>query len=457
MTSSQILHCVIGAVLVTASTAQAVPAFARQSGMTCAACHTVFPELTPFGRQFKAGGYTLTTTKQLTEGGVDGARVSLELPSTMPVGVMVTTGFTHTALAQQVGGTSTAQNDDLSLPQQFSVFFAGKVAPKLGAFIQLTYSGPAGTLGFDNTDIRFAHQTEMAGSPLILGATLNNSPTVTDLWNSTPAWGAPFIASASAPTPSARTLIEGKLAQNVAGAGLYAFWNGMVYAEFNLYRSAPLAISLPLDATTGATNVIQTVMPYWRVAAEKAFGDNTLSLGTFGLHGVLLPGGQYTDNSSGVPTLATHPLMPPGDAYTDVGLDTQFQHFGAKHIVTAVVTYIHEGQILAASNAFGNSSNSTNELHSFKASASYIYDRLVGGRVTFSTMRGSSDPTLYGGGAPRSTSLAGEVFSTPWENVKVGLQYLAYLDFNGRAQNYDGNGRNAAQNNSLYVYLWLAF
>ena len=31
----------------------AVPSFARQTGMACAACHTVFPELTPFGREFK--------------------------------------------------------------------------------------------------------------------------------------------------------------------------------------------------------------------------------------------------------------------------------------------------------------------------------------------------------------------------------------------------------------------
>ena len=39
--------------------ANAVPSFARQTGQPCAACHTAFPELTPFGRRFKIGGYTL--------------------------------------------------------------------------------------------------------------------------------------------------------------------------------------------------------------------------------------------------------------------------------------------------------------------------------------------------------------------------------------------------------------
>lgn len=459
MNSTRVLPIFVFAALLIASSARAVPAFARQTGMSCSQCHTVFPELTPMGRQFKAGGYTMTMTKQVSEGGADDSRVTLEMPAAVPLGVMAVTGFTHTARAQQIGpeGSEAAKNDDISLPQQFSIFYAGKVAPKLGAFIQLTYSGPGGTIGFDNTDIRFAHQFDLAGKPMIFGATLNNSPTVTDLWNSTPAWGVPFIASASAPTPATRTLIEGRMAQSVAGAGIYGFWNSMIYAEFNVYRSAPLGVALPLDATTGATNVIQTVMPYWRVAVEKTFGDNSISLGTFGIHGALLPGGTYIDNSSGMPVTATHPLTAPGDAYTDVAVDSQFQHIGAKHIISAVVTYIHESQSLAATNAFGNSDNVENELHSFKASGSYIYDRLVGARVTFSTMRGSSDATLYGGQGPRSTSLSGEVFTTPWQNAKIGLQYVSYLDFNGAAVNYDGSGRDAAHNNTLYAYVWLAF
>ncbi len=48
-----------------ASAAQAVPSFARQTGMACEACHTVWPELTHFGRVFKANGYTLDNLKQV--------------------------------------------------------------------------------------------------------------------------------------------------------------------------------------------------------------------------------------------------------------------------------------------------------------------------------------------------------------------------------------------------------
>lgn len=459
MRASPLVAVCVVSVVFASTQAWAVPSFARQTGLSCSGCHTVFPELTPLGRQFKAGGYTMSSTPQVSEGGQDEHRATLEMPANAPLGVMALVGFTHTARAQQVGpeGAEAARNDDLSLPQQFSIFYAGKVAPKLGAFIQLTYSGPEGTIGFDNTDLRFAHQFELAGQPMIFGATLNNSPTVTDLWNSTPAWGVPWASSGSAPSPSTSTMIEGRLAQSVAGAGLYGFWGNMLYAELNAYRSAPLGVSLPLDATTGATNVIQSVMPYWRVAFEKGFGNNSLSVGTFGLHGVFSPGGTFIDDSSGEPVTMTHPLSGPGDAYTDLAVDSQFQHIGEHHIVTGVVTYIHEGQVLAATHAFGNADNATNELHSFKASGSYIYDRLVGARVTFRTLRGSSDATLYGDQGPRSTSLSAEVFTTPWQNAKLGLQYVAHLDFNGAALNYDGAGRDAAHNDTLYAYVWLAF
>ena len=50
--------------------AQALPAFAAQTGQTCTACHIggFGPQLTPLGRAFKIGGYTQT--------GGDGLRAS---------------------------------------------------------------------------------------------------------------------------------------------------------------------------------------------------------------------------------------------------------------------------------------------------------------------------------------------------------------------------------------------
>src|ERR1022692_1387981 len=47
------------AAIISIDPAESLPSFARQTGQPCGRCHTDFPGLTPFGRQFKLGGYTL--------------------------------------------------------------------------------------------------------------------------------------------------------------------------------------------------------------------------------------------------------------------------------------------------------------------------------------------------------------------------------------------------------------
>src|SRR5450432_3261773 len=76
----------------------AVPSFARQTGMTCAACHTVYPELTPFGREFKLNGYVLDNIKQVT--GIDTSnRSTLALNILAPISLMTQISYTHTKAA----------------------------------------------------------------------------------------------------------------------------------------------------------------------------------------------------------------------------------------------------------------------------------------------------------------------------------------------------------------------
>ena len=65
--------------------AQAVPSYARQTGMACAACHTTPPELTPFGRDFKINGYVMTGMQQIESPG-KGTQAGLKI-SEVPVRV----------------------------------------------------------------------------------------------------------------------------------------------------------------------------------------------------------------------------------------------------------------------------------------------------------------------------------------------------------------------------------
>ncbi|HYL55094.1 MAG TPA: hypothetical protein VEU73_05915, partial [Gemmatimonadales bacterium] len=189
---------------------EVIPSFSRQTGLACTVCHTTFPQLTPFGRRFKLNGYTLTGL-QVVEAG-DTAKRSLKIDLIPPVSAMVMASGTRIKTAQP--GT---QNNNIELPDQLSLFLGEEITPRLGTFLQFTYSAPDGSFGIDNFDVRYANHGKLAAKEVIYGLSLNNNPTVQDVWNSTPAWGFPWASSSVAPTPAAATLIDGALAQQSAG------------------------------------------------------------------------------------------------------------------------------------------------------------------------------------------------------------------------------------------------
>lgn len=100
-----------------------------------------------------------------------------------------------------------------------SLFLAGKLADKLGAFVQLTYDGIAKASALDHVDLRYAHATDLHGKDLVLGLSVNNNPGVQDPFNTMPTWSFPYTASALGfAGPEAATLINGGLEHRVLGA-----------------------------------------------------------------------------------------------------------------------------------------------------------------------------------------------------------------------------------------------
>ncbi len=173
--------------------AQAVPSFQRQTGMECNACHTMFPELTPVGRNFKINGFTATKHGDKP----------YEWPP--PVSAMVQLSFTHLNRDMPTGSfdPSNRANDNVNVPQAISLFYGGRIyGEHLGAFVQGTYDGVGNKFFLDNTDIRLVGKPQLFGKDLVLGLTLNNNPTVSDPLNTTPAWGFPSAAPAVALTPN---------------------------------------------------------------------------------------------------------------------------------------------------------------------------------------------------------------------------------------------------------------
>ena len=58
---------------------------------------------------------------------------------------------------------------------------------------------------------------------------------------------------------------------------------------------------------------------------------------------------------------------------------------------------------------------------------------------------------------PDSRGFIGEINYLPWLNTKLQLQYVRYTKFNGLSNDYDGAGRNASDNDTLYLLAWVNF
>jgi hypothetical protein len=429
----------VAAMLFTMSTSvcHAVPGYSRQTGLACAACHTSFPELNSFGRQFKLNGYTLTNIKTI-DAPIDSVRNMLNLLKTPPISGMIMSSFS--SVNKTVPGTL---NHDVEFPQQFSMFYSGQVTPHIGTFIQITYDPQAGVIGMDNTDIRYANHGQLLSKDWIYGFTLNNNPTVQDVWNTVPAWSYPYATSGVAPSPSASTLIEGALAQQVAGLGTYGLFNNLIYYEVSFYRSAPQgAINPPTDSFS--VNTISRLAPYWRLALQHQFSNQYLMIGTYGMSANL-----YPKNASG-----------PRGRYTDIGIDLQYEYALPRANLSLHSSLIQENRKFdAALVSSGLADNSTSKLNSFKINGSLYFKKGLGFTLGYFNIAGDMDKTLYGtfNGKPDSNGTLMEVSFLPWYNTKFSVQYVMYNKFDGQSMNYDGFNRNASQNNTLYCLAWISF
>ena len=431
----------LGALALLPHPAEAVPSFAVQTGQPCAACHvgSFGPQLTSFGRDFKLFGYVASKGK----------------PTMPAVSAMVTTSFTHTNTDQVPSPAPwTGPNDNLSL-DQVSLFYAGAIIPDvMGAFVQATYDGIHHVIHWDNTDIRLSREATIAGTDLVYGITVNNNPTVQDLWNSTQAWRFPYVQSALASGPAASTKLDGSFAQAVAGVGAYGMWNDLLFVEADVYKqlNVPTLYALGQTGLQGS-DTTDGVIPYWRVALQHAFdeGHHSVQVGSYGLIANVFPGG---DRSTGRT-----------DGFTDIAADLNYQWYAKPSDVTADIAslhlnYIHEDQDLKASSLL-TGTNAHDQLNSFRADLSYAIAATYTPSVQYFRTWGSTDEALWtssANGSPNSAGFVGEIAYSPWGkpgdpmswfNPHLTLQYVAYTQFNGTSQ-------HAGDNNTVFLNLWFA-
>jgi hypothetical protein len=435
--------------------ALALPSFARQTGLECTACHLSWLELTTVGRQFKLGGYTLM--KPVTSG--ERPLVSFDKDGNAPIVPLA--GFVQASISR-TAKTGTPGTDESSFPkdkelvlQQLSLFLSGRITDHVGVFSQWTYDGVEHHSSVDNVDIRVANRYSAGNMDVMYGLSLNNSPTMSDIFNTTPVWGWPFTTSGVAPTPAASPLISEGLAQQVAGLSVYSLWSRTVYAELGGYRTADGLFSIfragiPRDEAA----VLRGTAPYWRLALQREWMEGTHSamVGAYGLTAK-----KYPD-----------PLDPTGptDKFRDVGIDAQYQYITDAHRVSGQLNKIRETQSLDGTFAAGGSTNTSNKLNTLAAKLTYYYQTKYGVSFGYQRVSGDADLLVYDTGEavtgsvtarPDSSAYIVELNWLPWRDRRFTLQYTAYQKFNGRKTDYDGFGRNAKDNNTWYLVAWFPF
>jgi hypothetical protein len=453
--------------------AKAVPSFARQTGWDCTKCHMSWLELTNVGRRFKMGGFQ--EMKAIDDATVR-PLVSFNFedpPPIIPLAMWVQIQRTSTQDVSQQGyptlaGSAADPTADPKLHngvvdvQAISMFINGKLYDGVGCFCQYTYDPVVHQASMDNAEVRFVPEEEYKapGLNVLYGLSVNNNPGMSDIYNTTGVWGWPYLASAVATVPGASTVLGGAtLGHTVVGASVYSLWNRMFYVEAGAYgtsRSLFNALTINNPRTK-----IDGLAPYYRLAVQKDWqnGVQSAEIGTYGFMPKI-----YGDQDAG---------SGPSDRYTDRGFDAQYQYITDEHRFSFMFNYVHETQSLDASFPSGAAANSNNTLNQINTKFSYYYNKWYGISAGYQRISGTADALLYpsgnsvtgyANGSPNSEAMIYELdWLFAWDNAedrrrnRIILQYVDYSKFNGASSNYDGFGRNARDNNTIYLTWWSVY
>jgi len=426
--------------------AYALPSFARQTGQRCAACHVGgnWPQLTPWGRFFKLGGYT--AGKPLID--KEGIHYS-------PVGILGQLGVTWAAQPNNSQGQPVVTQNGAPEAYSFTAEVGTRLTDFAGIFYEYgvgnTFPGWKGASG--PIDIRATHFFHPGDHELLVGIDSNNDPTLQDVWNTVPSWGYPFYGSPQAPGAPGGPMIA-SLAQETGSVGVYALFDRQVYLEVSMYRVGTGFFRWMNAGTSYQTGAqyLKGFNPYWRAYWTKEQGPNVWMAGTFGMHSNI-----YPDSSA---------PSGPTDTFSDVGFDSQYQHLGDTNKLTLRGSYIYEKQSWGGSYPLGNVSNPTGNLKTLNLSGSYALADAWTFTGSYFLSNGSNNAALYGitdpngvllTSKPNTSGYVFEIDRTLTQNVLASLQYTGFTKFNGLTSNIDGLGRKPSDNNTLWVSLFFAF
>jgi len=120
----------VSTAVVAPTTSEAIPAFARQTGAACLACHfQTFPAINAFGRAFKMGSFTDVGEQALVEDD------NMSIPAVLNATVVIRGNYTNSKT------TGTGATGTWNVPSETPILIAGRVGSNSGAFVEFGNAG----------------------------------------------------------------------------------------------------------------------------------------------------------------------------------------------------------------------------------------------------------------------------------------------------------------------------
>ncbi|WP_233842885.1 cytochrome C [Dyella sp. 2HG41-7] len=412
------------ALLMLASTsAHAVPAFARQTGSSCADCHAgaYGPALTPFGMKFKLNGYTDT----------DGN--GLKIP-----------------VAAQLIGTHNVPTrgqvtNDLT---EADIYLAGRLTEHFGGFVKVETDNVGNdkyNTKLSNMDLRFVLKDLKVGEKdAVFGVSVNNSPGFEDPIADLP------DASILGPPSTSGTLLNlsstEALADRVIGTTVYGLYDSNWYGELGTYTSMPTSTQSDLGySLSGDPGRIKDTV-YGRFAYMKDMKRQFFSGGVVALT-----------------TKRQRPRSAQADDIMDLGYDATYQYLGDRdNIIQLSYVNIYErrryGFTPPAPGLPGLVALPRGVVHDQTFTFTYTFKQSYGVVYAHLVSTGTHDAVRYVPyGDPNTTSNLLTLFWTPFgkddsftsiANLKLAATWFRFSRFNGSTTNIFGVGPGALATNA---------
>ncbi len=387
--------------MVLPNVSQGAPSYSRQIQKPCTACHTIWPNLNQYGRQFKVKAYTDVSPdwKMITKD-------KLNLLYILPVSARATS-FLYTKERNREAGID---KDSTRIPDEVALFIASRVHEYFGVFSHIAFAQGE---EFEFPVFKMAFQYPLGKNTVGLVG-FRGASSSADPFNSLGGRHSPItFGDESSPLVLAKGWTFNFFDEGNLGLVAHGYFlNNRLYAAAGVMRggrSEDVSGGILLNASEGADVAESDPMDgYFRLAWDQKLPDGAVTFG------VAYYTGDQKIRESPLPLVLPF-RSKVNRIYADASLE---QHFGEDHLVELQALY----GMGREKNVFGG--GEVRKFNGFHVEGSYFYQRMLGLVAGYNFLNNSKvSPSDITGDDKRVNQWLVSVNFLPWLNTKLALQY----------------------------------